>query len=615
MNGVVSETPQAARQTGGRRLSGSVASWASATILYAALAALAFFPVVPWSSSQILGSCTCGDIVTQVWSTSWVPHLLTSGGNPFFTDVIAVPHGASMLMNASSMFVSLLLSPITLTLGPVAAVNVGTRLAFAASALSLFAVLKKWGLRWPAAFIGGLVYGFSPYIVSQGNTHLQMAFVIIPPLWLLAWERLLTRRWTPRRAGLWLGVMAVIQFFISIDVLSTLGVMTIVGLALVAVIRRHDIRERVSDLVQAAGYACLVAVPLLAVPIYYILAGPGSFSGPEQPLSILVSYRADALSVVVPTSLQRLGPPGWTALGSSFAGGNLTENGEYLGIPLVVALLAILVWQRRSRLVITLALLGAVAYVLTLGTSLSVDGHSTWIRLPYDVLSHLPIFQDEIPIRYSLYLQLAAASLLAIGADRGLTRVLLRCEGGGRRLGTTLLALACAASVIPLWPALPYPSSKVNVPPVFTAHGLVGVPTGGAVLAYPYPVSPYDQAMLWQAVAGLNFRLFGGYIYTSTPAGTGTLATPTLTPPSVQELFTDAVWGVGDRGLPTGMSVSSVAVDLRAFLVRYDVSAVVVQEFGAYPDTVASVVTAATGKSPQHTGDVLLWRLASGGTG
>jgi hypothetical protein len=591
-----------------------VASGAFATILYAALGALAFFPVVPWSSSQLFGSCTCGDSLMQVWFMSWVPHVLTSGGNPFFTNVIAAPHGASMLMNTTFMFVSLLLSPVTLTLGPVAALNLMMRLAFAGSALALFTALRQWGLRWPTAFLGGLVYGFSAYMISQGTNHPEMAFVVIPPLWLLAWERLLTRNWTPRRAGLWLGAMAVIQFFISIDVLSTLGVMTIVGLALVAVMRRHDIRERVSDLVRAAGYACLVAVPLLAVPIYYMLAGPGSFSGPEQPLSILVSYRADALSVVVPTSLQRLGPSDWIALGSSFAGGNLTENGEYLGIPLVVALLAILVWQRRSRLVITLALLGAVAYVLTLGTSLSVDGHSTWIRLPYDVLSHLPIFQDEIPIRYSLYLQLAAASVLAIGADRGLTWVLLRWEGGGRRLGTTLLALACAASVIPLWPALPYPSSNVNVPPVFTAHGLVGVPTSGAVLAYPYPVSPYDQAMLWQAVAGLNFRLFGGYIYTAAPSGTGGLGTPILTPSSVQTFFSDAALGEGDRGLPTGMSASSVAADLRAFLARYGVAAVVVQEFGAYPGTVASVVTAATGENPQHVGDVLLWRLTSGGT-
>lgn len=582
-----------------------------AALLYAGLAALAFFPVVPWSSTKIFG-CACYDTPQQVWFISWVPHLLTSGGNPFYSTSIDVPSGANMLVNTSMMFLSALLSGVTFLLGPVAALNIGMRLAFGASGIAAFSVLRTWGVRWPAAFLGGVMYGFSPYLVGQGSGHLQMAFVVVPPLWLLAWERMFNRRWSPRRAGLWLGCLGVIQFFIAIDVLASLLVMSLVGLGILAGFNRQQIKARVPDALRTTAYAGCVAVPLLAVPIAYTLVGPGSFLGPQQPVTILGALRADLLSVVVPTNLQRLGPASWIALGSSFGTGNLSENGEYLGIPLVLALVGVTVWQRRSSLVTALAGIGAVAFILTLGSSLTIDGHDTWIRLPFDVLSHLPILRDQVPLRYSLYLQLAASLLVGVGLDRALTRVLrMRPAGRGRLASVAAVGLLCACAVAPLWPNLPYGSRGTQVPTFFAADEAAEIPAGSNVLTYPYPAFPYDQAMLWQATDGLRYRLIGGYMYTTTPAGTATLIPPMLQPDVVQTILSDALWGSGDDGLPSGTSMSAAEDAFRTFLDRYGVSTVIVERFGAFPQTVAEVVTGATGEPPENVGGILLWHVGA----
>ncbi|HQU26878.1 MAG TPA: hypothetical protein PLS29_07615, partial [Acidimicrobiales bacterium] len=63
---------------------------------------------------------------------------------------------------------------MTSTLGPVAALNVLLRLAFATSAGAMFLVLRTWCRPW-IAFIGGLFFGFGPYMVAQ-ITHLNLIF-------------------------------------------------------------------------------------------------------------------------------------------------------------------------------------------------------------------------------------------------------------------------------------------------------------------------------------------------------------------------------------------------------------------------------------------------------
>ena len=61
----------------------------------------------------------------------------------------------------------------------------------------------------PAAFIGGLFYGFSPFVLTNlTSSHIDLTLVAIPPLVIICLEELLIRqRRNPVTTGVVLGVL------------------------------------------------------------------------------------------------------------------------------------------------------------------------------------------------------------------------------------------------------------------------------------------------------------------------------------------------------------------------------------------------------------------------
>ena len=569
--------------------------WVVVPAAYAVLAALAFYPVPPLAQHRLL-TCSCADSIDQAWFLAWTGHALSSGIDPLFTTAMNFPAGINVLTNVSMMALGVLFAPVSLTLGPVAAFNLAMRLAFALSGTSLFLVLRWWRVSWIPAALAGLVYGFSPFIIGQGTGHLHMAFVPIPPLVLFCLERGLSGRWSARRSGLLLGALAVIEFFIAIEVVTSLMVVCAIVVVAGWLVDWHGLRQGLGRVGRILLWAAVVAVPLLIGPSLYVLKGPGSFTGPAQPVGVLSLYRADLLSAVVPTNLQLLGPASWKALGSSFAGGNGSENGEYLGIPMLLAVLAVAATCWRRRAIAVAALTFAAVFVLTLGPSLIVDGHPTGWRLPFDLIAHIPFFQNQIPLRYSLYLQLIAAGLAAYGLDRAWARLPSASEtlGGAagalrRRAGQLGLALACALVLVPLVPTVPYASGATNVPSYFTSRAVDQLKVGTVALAYPFPVFPADSAMLWQAESGWRFRLIGGYAYRRAADGGAALVPAVMPPALVQAVWADAYAGVGSQGLPPGTTLEEAAQALRTFCRRYDVGVLLLGPGGRFPGTVRRV--------------------------
>ena len=174
------------------------------------------------------------------------------------------------------------------------------------------------------------------------------------------------------------------------------------------------------------------------------------------------------------------------------------------------------------------------------------------------------------------------------------------------------MAAISAAAVIPLVPRHTQPTTPTNVPSLFTSAAVEAIPAGSVVLAYPYPdlsgglfFQPPNDIMLDQAVAGMRFKLIGGYGWFPSPRGTSGTASPSvLKPESVQAIFDAAFHGNG-TAQTSPLSKSNVTA-LRVFLRKYDVQTVIVFPRGAYPAAVVSYVTAAIG-SPVESGGVTAW--------
>ena len=487
-------------------------------LVYAVLAILANGSSWAHGIAHTLQTSGDNDPGEEVWFLAQTPWAILHGHNPFVNDWLNAPVGLNLMDNTSMPLVGLLFAPVTLLFGPIATFNVVLDAAIFSSATAFFFMARRFVRWWPAAFVGGLLYGFSPFMVAVGNAHLFLLFQAAPPLIILFLDRFLrTPSTSPMRTGVAIGTCFVAQFYVSTEGFASLVIMTLVA-AIVAcgyVVVRHihlDVRRigRMS--------ACALAVIVVGVGFaaWTAIEGPHHVNGPVQSTQAITDRTTDPVGLLAPTSNQLLAPKG-TPLGDFLVAGPI-ENGSYLGVPLLLVLVIGVRQLRRRPLVLYCAAMAGIALVLSMGTDLQLGGHRTGVPLPYTVLAHLPLLNGAIPSRWFAYVWLFAALLLALILDALHTHV----AGGTRgshRLGAfaaSLLLVVCV--VIPLIPAWPYPAAAASVPAWFT-DGARSLPVGSTAVVYPLSSPRSSSAMLWQAMADMQFRMSGGYAVFATPTG------------------------------------------------------------------------------------------------
>ena len=590
-------------------------SWVRRTVpaliclaIYLVLATL-LYSGSSWLSSTRITGCACGDQAQEVWFLAWPPFALAHGHNLFFSAWIDYPTGMNLSVNTSMPLLGIVGAPITRLFGPVATYNVLLRLGFALSAFSLCLVLRRWTDWWPAAFFGGLTYGFSAYMVGQGLGHLNLVFVPFPPLMLLVLHEIVVRRrWSVWRSGGALGLLATAQFLISPEILLSTAVAGSVAIALAALARRREVVAAFGHAARGLAWAFVIAVLLLAYPTWMALFGPQHVVGPPNPLAILALYPGDALGTVVPTVLERMAPAHLIAVGSSLTGGSLSENGMYLGLPLLVTVVAFVVAFRRRSILVLSAAVAVCTWILSLGAHLTVDRHVTTVPLPFDALLHVPVLQDMLPVRFSLLTALFTGAVLALGLDMLRHRMAtgprlppslptgspIGMAAGGSVLGSVVaLVLGCIVA-LSLLPRSAYGTVATEVPPFFTGDAVQRIPAGSTVLTYPYPAGPQLQGMLDQAVARMRYKITGAYGFVPDATGHSTFGPPVLPPAQVQMLFYSAFLGGAYKAANLPSKATAVPA-IRTYLAEYNVSTVIFYDVGADPSLVLRYMTAAIG--------------------
>lgn len=589
-------------------------SWgvvAAITATYVGIAVAAYANVL-FSGSR-LPVCACGDQVQEVWFLRWPIYALSHGRNPFFTSWLNYPHGVNLAINTTALLLGVASAPLQLLVGTVTTYDVLLTLALAASALSMCLVLRRWVTSWWAAFAGGLLYGFSPFMIGEGEGHLFLTAAFIPPLVLAVLDDILVRRRLPaRRAGVLLGGLVVAQYFISAEVLVMTTIAAACGIVVLAVANRREVRHRFRHALVAGTYAVAVAIVILAYPLWFTLVGPQHIVGPPHALSDLARYPGDLLGAVVPTHFEHFAPAALKVRGDALTGGNPGENGLYLGVPLV-AVLAVLTWRfRRSRPLVFFAAMVVVLFVLALGPTLTIDGHDTHVPLPLAIVHHVPLLQDVMAVRFALLVQLCAAAALAIGLDllAGAQRARWTTRPACRARSTVLPVIVGALSLLPLVPQLPYAGKPTDVPSFYASSARRRIPRGSVVLAYPYPVGSELVSMLGQVTAGMRFKLIGGNAFVPGPNGRTTFGPDLLAPTQVQAILYNT-YAPSPTGPPSNLAHypplnAGVEANLRTFLTVYRVSTVVVDPVGVNPAGALRYLSATLGAG-QRSGGVVVW--------
>ena len=587
--------------------------------IYVVLAMMRFGHFASLGPSHMSGTGSM-DATVQVWWLAWTAFALSHGHNIFLTQWQNYPAGQNFGVNGSMLALGLLFMPITKLFGPLVTWNILLRLALAVSATSMCLVLRRWTAWWPAAFLGGLLYGFSAYMASNSSQdgYLFLIFVPCPPLVFLTLHEILVRQqWRPGRAGTLLGLVCSLQFFISAEILASTVVMGAIAVALFALACRHSLVVRSRYAVTAFAYSLGVGGLLLSFPAWFTLAGPQHIHGSPFTPSYFAIIPADLLSSIVPKG-EWLAPKQLTSVAPSFQYGGAL----YLGLPLIVALVSFALFMHKQRTILFAGTMVLIAFILSLGPRLHVAGHLTSIPLPFAVFQHLPLLEGLFPSRLSLYTTMFAGGMFAIGIDELRRRLRQPDDRVGpsprwRIVGPAAATAAIAVTVvIPLLPVNTSPASPTNVPAFFTSAAVKDIPPGSVVLAYPYPdilsttywtlFLPNHDVMLDQAVAGMRFKLLGGYGWFPSPSGQFGTTNPTVPEPqSVQSLFDVASTG-GTATQRAFIERSNVTGDIRVFLRKYHVQTIIVLPFEGHPATVISHLTSAIGP-PVESGGVTVW--------
>jgi hypothetical protein len=184
---------------------------------------------------------------------------------------------------------------------------------------------------------------------------------------------------------------------------------------------------------------------------------------------------------------------------------------------------------------------------------------------------------------------LMIAILVAIFLDWALSR-----PSANWRFAWVIVA---ALALLPLFPSVPYPTDEAVTPSFFLGGAVRRVPEGGVVLVAPFSRSFTSEAMMWQAEAGMSFRMPEGYAYRPGPDG------PTRNPPpSALQTRLDAIYYDLPRLALAPESIQQMQRDLN------DIGAATVV-VGPEPreQEVIDLFTALLGQAPEHTGDVYVW--------
>jgi hypothetical protein len=533
----------------------------------------------------------------------------------FYSTLLFHPTGVNMLSNVSTLAIGVPLVPVTLLFGAVATLNVALTLAPALSALGMFWLLRRW-VRWtPAAFVGGLVYGFSPFVLTAVATaHVMLGFLVLLPLIVACVDELLVRqRRRTTLVGAALGLLVTVEFFVSSEmvvIMAISGVVALIMLGAYAMLTdRQDLIGRLPHAARGLGVAALVALVLLAYPLWFALAGPAHLSGRVWPT--LTAGNGG----ITPSGLWQLGFSTSDRRLSQLLGGYLgpsLPSYEYLGLGLLVVLaVGIVVWWRDRRLWLFGAL-GAISVLLSLGVE-----SRYWV--PWRLLAHVPLVQNILPGRFIAVTTLCAAVMFAVVVDRvrdSAEELLRRLAGShlARRgpaptvLFTWLAALGVAAvGTVPLGTAVvgkvPLTVQPIRLPRWF-ADAAPRLPPGQVVLAYPAPFSGVQAPMAWQAVDSFHFAMAGGAGPAGIPARAGSerpglevlsAASFSLSgPPSGTTSNVEAV-----RRALAGWGVTVVVVPDPSGLPRYDQ--------GTSPETAVGLFTAAIGRRPEVRDDAWVW--------
>jgi hypothetical protein len=447
------------------------------------------------------------------WALGWWPYAVSHGINPLFSSQIGAPQGYDLAWASTAPSVDLAMWPVTAMFGVVVSYNLVLLIIPPVSGWAAFIAARRLtGRFWPS-LLAGAVYGFFPYELQhtwQGQPNLTVIalFPLLVYLVVRWWEGSLGRTWFVA----WTAIVMALQFYTFNEAFAEMTAVWLGGLVIGGAVAGRAAWRKVARLAGlsaiAYGGAVILAAPYL---IYSLRHFQGALTR-QQP-----AFSLPLIRLIVPMSQKLFDVTPLVAYSNHIGDGGI-EN--YVGIPLILVVLALAVFAWRNRLSRLLLIGFLFVIALAVGPNLVLTSVRHTYAVPWGGLWSLPFARSAEPSRFIVFAVLAGAIALALWLARPPVNKLAA-------VGRWALGLLAAAAIImdaptsygavqPIPPGLKPPATvhAVNQLPAFITQGMYRqyLRPGEIVVILTFRG---NAGMLFQAASGFYFRIAGGYINAS----------------------------------------------------------------------------------------------------
>jgi hypothetical protein len=469
---------------------------------YTILALIVTWPIATHFNSGLVGEVGGVDAYQNAWNMWWVAEALRHGHQPFWTPLLFYPEGVNLFWQTLGFSQGLVVLPVTLTLGPLAAVNATILCSFILGGLATFLLAYHLTRSAPAALVAGTVFAFSPYHfekVIDGN--IEVAALQWVPCYVLALTLLLERPgW---RHALLAGAMLL---WVSLGSWYY-GLFCVLFTGCAALVWALG-RERRAAL-RLFGWGILplgIWVGVLAFPL--ISLAQGGDETLRDMRQIQAAHSADLLDFFLPNPVSP-----WWGSAVRAARSEVYPNAVIWNVALgwvgllLGALGGIVAWRTNWR---WMALLFATL-ILAMGPELRIGGWASGVPLPFMLIRDLPGIRASQRPNHMVVL---SSVMLAILAAYGVAWLLRerRWVAWAAALSLSLAAIAVdgyagplrivSRTTHPFYASLPPPDGAIMPLPMYlninrsdnlTPQMTHGWPILGGYVARPpeYPFGKY----------------------------------------------------------------------------------------------------------------------------
>ena len=401
------------------------------------------------------------DTFVKLWDQWWLQHRLDTSQSFFYTHDLFYPVGLDLSFHSISWTVAPVSWLLTPLMGQIDAYNVTILWAVFSNAYTTYLLIHYLLKNRAAGFVGGIIYGFSPYLMSHAGGHpdlVHLAPIPLAALLLLISFRNGRSHWAIIGTAVMVGAATFTSLYIMVFALLTLA-------PLFLFLAWEQQRWRTSQFWHRALWIGGLTAVFLFIRLSPIYANPTTLGEMIDVKYAANFLQTDLLSLITPSHFNPIFAPLVEPMSLRFAINRKWP--AYLGFVPLLLTLAAFTWQGHLKEKFLWLFTGLMFLFFALGTVLRLNGTLyEEITLPASYLAWFP------PIRAvgrPDYFMLGLMLPLAILAAFGFHRIWQKLATSPRRTvwRSAFLLVTVPLLIFEFWNG-PFPGIPANIHPIYS---------------------------------------------------------------------------------------------------------------------------------------------------